>query len=224
MSRNLKALGLALIAAMAMTAVAAQAASAHEFTSASNSTVVTATGTNHVFDANGVKVTCTAFFKGTQTGKIADTLTVRPVYSNEEKICETPIGKAQIDTKGCDYIFDSETSGAGDATVSVSCSAGHSIKITGTACTITVGSQTPAGGVSFTNEAAGDVKVTATATGIHYTTSGFGCALVGLPGTGVNGTYTGTATAQGFVDNGTSGTATNGFTYTEGAATTISVD
>ena len=223
MSRNLRALGLALLAAMAMTAVAAQAASAHEFTSASNSTVLTATGTNHVFNANGVEIKCHAFFKGTQTGVAADTITVHPIYNNEAKTCETPIGKAQIDTKVCDYIFESDTVG-GDAPVTVSCAAGHSIKITGTACTITVGSQTPGNGVTFAN-GVGDVNVTATATGIHYTTSGgLGCALPGLPLTGTNGTYTGTATVQGFLDLGTSGTQTNGFTYSEGPPTNISVD
>jgi hypothetical protein len=80
----------------------------------------------------------------------------------------------------CGYELTGETTGSDggtDATIWVKCEhAGEHIVITNSLCTIKVPAQTPtSGGVVYDNEGTGntrDVKVTATVTGITYTSEG----------------------------------------------------
>lgn len=227
MNGKLKMLGIAFAAMLLVSAVAAQAASADVFRSADpDSTVVTAHQETGEDDQDFVipgkaEVTCeNANFAGTVEGEEAATVTVHPKYSG----C-TAVSNATIDTNGCNYILGTETDGNGDAGVQVECETGHSIKITdGTGCTITVGAQTPEGGVSYTNIANGDVTIDITVTGIHYT-SNLICQFGGIPSTGEDGIYTGKAIAEGFADEGTlSGNATEGFVYKDETPVNIEVD
>lgn len=228
MTRNLKALGLALMAVFAMSAIGAQAASADLFTSEEEKTVLTGNETNeHRFTIWGGFTTCKeAFFEGTVEGKEKPEATVHPEYGE----CEDSFGsELTVDTEGCFYKLGTETV-EGHAPVTIECLEGHSITLrsVNTGCHITVHEQGPLYGVTYkdgTNPATGkeDVTVTATVEGIHYTTNII-CQFGGLTGTDTDGFYEGAVTVDGFKDEGTSGTATTGTTFNEGAAVNIGAD
>lgn len=249
MSRNLKALGLALIAALALSAIAAQGAMAvdHSFGSEASSTVITADNDglgSHVLSVTSkggtkVSVTCTtAFFSGTQSGTSADLITLHPTFgkpntSGGAGSCTLGGLGVTVTTTGCNFIFESDTSnnpatGQEDATTSVECEAGKSLKSSAGGCTVSIAgapNNQNLHGVTFAGEGAGatrDLKVTAAVKGIHWTSSGFFCPLVGLGNgeTGTNGEFSGVVTAKGFVDNGgpfVPGGGTDADAYTEGA-------
>jgi hypothetical protein len=236
MIRNLKTLGLAMLALCAFGAVAAQAASAHQFTSESGATILTGAQVGeHVFTAEGNEVRCTtATFSGTQLGTESDQITIHPEYGKgldekgEPGKCRFSALTATVTTTGCNYVFDSDTTqnpdaalGVEDAPVSIECETGKAINIAMSGCTIAVGgapNNQGLHGVTFANDGTGstkDVTVNATASTIHYSASGFGCGLAGIKtGTHTDGTYTGLTTVKGYVD-------VNGV---EGAQTGISVD
>jgi hypothetical protein len=246
MIRNLKALGLALLAICALGAVAAQAASAakeHEFHSDGPATVITGEDIegNHTFavGAAGTVECTTAEFEATQTGSkvstdtyAADTLTVTPHYSG----CTFGGQPATVNFNHCAYVFESETTegtpGQEHASAVVQCSKGTVIEVDTSVCTITVGPQTINHAVRYENDTAKSIKIFATAkkvvTGKKKTTEAqTGCLL--FP-TGEIGTYTGTATASCFKDEGspltgeegTEATTPTGLTK-EGDLTTCSV-
>ena len=86
MIRNLKALGLAVVAVLAMTALAAPASQAASFTAASYTATLEGeqlAAESHVFTlAGGRTVTCTsAKFKGTLAAP-SSTATITPTYSS----------------------------------------------------------------------------------------------------------------------------------------------
>jgi hypothetical protein len=229
MTRNLKALGLALLSVCALGAVAASAATAatDHFTSPLASTIITGdqVGTTHVFGtkSSSLEVSCNkAHFAGTAEGTSALEIEVHPEYSE----CSAGVfGNATVDTTGCNYNLTGETdpytntSGVSEgeaATVGVACE-GSTVKITGSGCTISIGSQEHLLGVKYDNEGSGstaDVKVTVKVDGIAYTSSGVSCGLVGIKASGTDGFLTEEVTAKGFEDNA----------GTEGSQVGISVD
>jgi hypothetical protein len=250
MIRNLKALGLALVAAMALGAIGAQAASAvveHSFNSDAEDTVLTGknesfgTGNSRdVFQATpGLTVECDATFGGTVGKKVEDTVTVHPKY-------ESCGGGVTVHTDGCNYIFGSDTttsahsSSSEHASVSLECEAGHEIEITRPGCNIAFNqfhSTTEVNqglhGVRYTNlpeHSGGDaITVDATVSTIKYlVTSGSFCGLAGhAAGTYSNGSYDGLAEVTGFAagtrtESETSST-TKGFTWHHGPQTNISI-
>ena len=176
MTRNLKAFGLALVAAMALGAIGAQGASAsidHEFESdaVNKKTVLTGSmepSTKDVFSATaGLDVTCSVgTFSGTIEGNTVDQVTVHPKYSS----CESSLGGLSVDTAGCNYVFDSDTTedathsaGTEHASVTLECESAHSasphkIRITAPGCTIT-----------FETTHAGSVVVNHSLHGVTYT-------------------------------------------------------
>jgi hypothetical protein len=193
MKGKLKVLGLTFVAALAMSSVAASAASAqHEFESNSSTTYLTATNEeSHVFTAGLATVECThAEFEGTQVGATADTVTVHPEYSG----CSFLGNPASVTTTGCNYEFDSDTNATGHGAVTVKCAGASQIKVDAPgACTIYFGSQTPSQGVSYTN-LGGDVTVDATVTNVAIAKKeGPLCFLVSN-----TGTYSGAAIVEGF--------------------------
>lgn len=231
-----KAFGLALLAIGAMSAIAAQGAMAvtnHSFESEQVVTVLTGESTNvHRFVATNRPIRCnTATFTGTTKEKVADEVTVHPKYSGDCTVEGTGVS-VTVDTDGCNYVFDSDTTPNGeaeDAPVEIECEEGHEITVTAPGCTIHVPPQ-KVHGVSFANEGSGetaDLVVTATVTGITYTVTELGfCFLLGLgEGTHHDGTYTGTATVKGFEDEGviadnpgeTTSNTTVGTEYKEGS-------
>lgn len=193
MVRNLKVLGLAVMAMLAMTAVAASAAQAVEFHSEIENTKVTGkteAGSNSVFDAAGASISCTsATFEGTQALLTSPTVTVTPVYSG----C-TFLGvlNVPVKTNGCQYTFHA-AGGEVDVT-GASCTA---ITFEATGCKVEVKKQNGLKEVTYTNFGSGttrEVTVTPHVTGITYTSSG----LCPKNGTFSDGNYTsGNATVKG---------------------------
>ncbi len=116
MIRNLKVLGLAVIAVLALGAFSASSALAVEFHSDSRTgntwlTGETNTGagvgTTHVFDAAGSTITCKkATFSGTQAGNTAADVTMAASYSE----CTVHVGgfslAATVNMGGCAYTFN----------------------------------------------------------------------------------------------------------------------
>ena len=227
MTRNLKALGLALIAALALGAIGAQGASAvveHSFRSDAQNAVTVLTGQNegqHTFRAGtgGPTIHCTeATFSGTNAGNIRDFVTVHPKYNS----CTAFGAAAPVTTDGCNYeLFSNTTSGghfSGEhAAVSVECEPNHDITVDA-ACKVTfqeshnsVTVNRSLHGVTYaplSNNHGGSSKhsitVKATVGGITYTTvGGLACIAIGKPqGTlYTDGIYEGNVSVTGYEDN-----------------------
>jgi hypothetical protein len=218
MTRNLKALGLALFAMCALGAVAASAASAaittDVFRSEQASTVVTAEGLTTY--SPKIKPNLKQECLGTYTGTVKDketSVTFTPSFEN----CK-PAGTV-VDTNGCNYIIYGETTDTLNtdgvtkekhAPVTIECPANKHIEIT-SACNITITSDSNIAadkldGITFDTEGMGptrDLKLTVTVDGITYDTpDSLGCTAAGLPREGSDMTFTGSITAKGFVDTG----------------------
>ena len=201
MNRKLKALGLALIAVLAMGALSASAASAGTFHSEiATDTVIKGEqiGTD-VFTVNAGTVKCNeAKYNGNQAGATATTVKVTPEYSE----C-TAFGfvNTTIHSKQCTYEFSGD-----NLDVVIGCPAAEPITVTAFNCWITVPSQTLAGAITYTNVAGPpkDVKVKVNSKTITYTqhSKSFpGCS----GGTRTTGEYLGEATVRGL---STAGVAT----------------
>jgi hypothetical protein len=221
MIRNLRVLGLALVAVCAFAAVSASSASAvtHKLTCAEATCVITGTqvGTPHVFGAKSspnLEVSCTAAtFGPTTISSGATSITIHPVYTG----CTGGGFGVTVDTTGCNYILSGETETyfdtngvdkGEDATVGVECTAGNSIKITAAlGCTLTIGQTNNEHllGVRYDNEKPegkpDDVKVTVTADHITYSSTP-ACSFVGGTAEDNDGFLTETVTAEAFKDEG----------------------
>jgi hypothetical protein len=215
MHRKIKALGLALVAAFALTAVMASAASAAPGFTSSSSGTTTIHGVqngNHEFAADegfgGIKCK-TATFAGTSSGTYQATQTVKPTYSN----CEDSFGRpVHIKTNTLTYVFkvtgtDSKKTPIGE--VHVSGDIELEITTGGTPCIVVINETQNNNGITYHNNANGTVTTTTESTNVRSTTSGgfFSCGTSN--GLHTEGTYTGET-----VLTGTSG----------GAGATISVD
>jgi hypothetical protein len=248
MTRNLKAFGLALVAAMAFGAIVAQGASAvveHSFRSSAASTVLTgasesySTGSSkHVATlTDGFILECDATFESTNDGTPRDTVTVHPTY-------QSCAGGTTIDTNGCDYVLYTDTTQASGhstssehAAVSLACEEGHQIVATTSGCTITYGdnhSGTPVNqslhGVRYSNLSDHSGKnagtLTSTVKTISYVVLGGSfCGLGGhQAGTYTGVTYNGTAIVTGYESSSIStGSATTGRTWSHGSQVDISI-
>jgi hypothetical protein len=191
MTRNLKVLGLALVAVFAMSAMAASSASAQKLTSDGPVTLLgTQTGAagSNKLSAFGGKTECaSAKYTGhkvnvTPHEKIpsgASQATITPHYG----VCNTNfIGinfSTTVDMNGCDYVFDLLTKtavGTYPVRATVVCPAGQFIKVTlyssGTHtspfCTLTI-THNPAGylGLHATNGTGGHINIAGTIKGIE---------------------------------------------------------
>lgn len=221
MIRNFKALGLALVAILAMGAVIASSASAagERFHSEKETTILT--GENEGIHKFGLpngsfSVECAkAEFKGTSKGEggttTNKTLTLHPTYSE----CNSSLGEASVDTSGCNYVFKSETAATGHLPVEIECTTGSTIKVTAPGCTLSFGTQVNGGGLKTENKGSGTTRdsTTISTTTATFTKSGFGCFVI----SGTEGTYEGATTLKGFLDNGVTGNIDEGATYSEGA-------
>jgi hypothetical protein len=207
MIRNVKILGLLVVAAMAMSAMVASAASAVEFHSDSSTgntwlTNTTTTGTSHKFDAAGNTITCTtASFKSTQAGNTATAIKAEATYGN----C-TFFGVAvSVNMGKCAYEFKANGEVAVVDRTGVDC---NSEKITfkgtflGASCHVEIGEQVGLKSVTYdgASTAVGTVTVTPAVTNIAYKATG---ALCSETGELTNGSYTsGTTTMTGYKDEG----------------------
>jgi hypothetical protein len=236
MSRNLKALGLALVAVFALSALAASSAwAADKFTAAKSPVVVT--GTSHsdklTLTNPHITVQCTtSSFSATYTNGATEitldttfTGTVQQTSGTHEHCSATnPPTKATVSMEGCDFDLTGSTTGsdggATDATTSLTCPAGKEVKYaTNGGCTLTFPAQTPTeGGVTYVNEPGGKVRVNVTDTGFTYTSEGALCALAGIASEANSVDYADTVVLSGFEDHG--GTTEP---FSEGAAVSIEV-
>jgi hypothetical protein len=215
MIRNLKFLGLALVAVLAMSAVMAGAASADEFKS--EKAPVTLTGTQgatlDTFSTHAGNVKCTtATYKGTQSTTSTTTIQVAPTYSG----CTFVGLNSTITTNGCEYLFHvPATAGVTTGTVDIVCPGTNEITVTApnpalgkAKCIVHVPPQTGLGVVTYSNLGSGttrEVKVEVNLTGLKYSQTA-GVAESGNCETKDNtttGTYVGGATVTGEVDGGT---------------------
>lgn len=199
MNRKLKALGLALVASFAMSAVAASGASASGelFHAGQAHTILDAHGGLQTFVTNPSTLTCTTVTADATTTVVTpSSITATDVTYSGCKNADNITTHVQM--RSCDYLFTSEATPT-HAPVHIQCStAGDEIRINGTVLgaevtCVRVPAQTPTGGgVTYSNVAGGDVKITATVTGIEYTVQGFcGSETVN------NGTYNASVTVGG---------------------------
>ena len=216
MSRNLKVLGLALVAAMALSAVVASAASAQAFNFKSEASPTTLTGKRHgtnkeIFETDGGTVTCNeAIYHGQTNVTATSDINITPTYSN----C-TAFGfvSVPIDTEGCSYTFTTLTKEGSnfEGAMHILCPGGKSMRVTAPGCEVTIGEQTPTGGkITFTNLGSGatrEITVDVALTGTHYIED----EIAGLPNCTSAGTTTSNGTYKGawLVTGETPGTTTH---------------
>jgi hypothetical protein len=201
MTRNLKALGLALAAMLAMGAVAASSASADFMTETGKDVTLTveahpgAEENEQVFAAPGSgEVICQELTTHDEVVSPGKSITVSPTYTN----CKAIVGESELAAKvtftSCDYNFTTE------GIVHVECTKhGDYIHIEVTAFNLncfTIEDTQTFSGIKYTNKGTGatrDITLDANVTGIKYTEVG----ICGSGETTSNGTYNGKATIKG---------------------------
>jgi hypothetical protein len=223
MTRNLKIMGLALVAMLALGASAASSASAqHQFTSDEADPVyLTAESSNAVFSTKTatIGVECETNEAVGSAESPTEEVTVTPTY---EGCTAGFLGEAPVDMTGCSYVLFSETTehlGTDGETVethapvTIECPDEARIDVEISACPITIDDQEDGKlhGVTYHNDegtggSKDDVTVTVTVDKIHYEgdwteENNFLCeTLGGLNRSASDGTYTGSFTVTGFAD------------------------
>ena len=224
---NLKALGLALVAALAMSAVAASAVHAvGDFTAASYPAVAKGSqegkhgeGKNYFEITNKVeeRVECeTATYQATQSAETT-VLTVTPHYAG----CTKNGTSVSIALNGCYFKFETtgtdakgNTTGTADVVCPVSTGAITirgafgicEVHVPGEVHSATSGHNQNLAGVTFTNVANGDVTVDVDITGkVQYIETDTSFCPFGSESNGVtqsNGNFVSSVLMQGYVDKG----------------------
>jgi hypothetical protein len=184
MIRNLKTLGLALVAVLAMSVVVASAASASSYTGSAYPTTGTGSNTSgkETFTTPGGTVQCDSHFEGTLSAA-SSTLTVTPKYTN---CVAFGFLNATVEFKGCDYLFHAGASQGGGVyknSVDIVCPAGSGpVTIKAGTCVVDVPAQTGLSNVKTTNSGTSvTVQPEVSNITMNVTTDGFGCPF---PGTG----------------------------------------
>jgi len=201
MLRNLKTLGLTVVAAMALGSVATSTASAApQFHFESEHTIITGTQTEAValaFDTGQLKCGVVNF-AGTSQVLTTTTITLNPTFDNCKLIHGAEETAATVTLNGCSFLFHL---GANTehltGTMGIECP-DFPIEIHAPECTITVPQQGNLGTVTFTNEGAEttrSVVLDLGLGGLDYVEHGAGCASE--TETTNNGTLTGKITITG---------------------------
>ncbi|HEX3172852.1 MAG TPA: hypothetical protein VHQ43_01370 [Solirubrobacterales bacterium] len=190
--------------ALAICAVAAASASAHEFHSETNPTVLTGDSSPLepvTFTLPGLTLECSkSHAHATVSANPTTEVTIEPSY----KECHFGKTEATINLHGCATVMTSTTINE-DAPIHVECPKNEKIEISIPAinCTLKIPAQTPAGGVhynSYGEKSSRDFEVTATVEGIIYEKiGGFACELIG---TGEDAALDGAFTIKGYEDKG----------------------
>ncbi len=202
MIRKFKALGLALVAVFAMSAVAASASQAAEFHSSADETFLSGEqAETHEFTVGSGfgSITCeNASFTGTSTETVSTDITITPAYSG----CVDILGRTVDVTVSGTYTFHSN--GTVDLSGSISLAITNGSKQV--KCTVTVGEQEGINGISYANSGANNIEVVANSSNIKTTTSG-GLLNCGVGnGSHTGGTYTGTVIEEGEDGGGSAAT------------------
>lgn len=213
MTRNPKALGLAVVAALAMSAVMASTASANHLAfQATGEPTVWLNGSDeepgkNTFTTTAGTVHCqeAAYAITIPANTTPTTRDVGAAYAD----CEvTPAMHAIIDMNGCIYQLHAGETDANkkmEGTVDIICPAGKEITITATVggtvkCTIHVKEQKGLTQITYTNIGAGEeeeITLDLALGGIHYThTKGTGFGACN-PGTANNGAFNGQILLEG---------------------------
>lgn len=203
----IKTLGVAMMAVLTLTAVAASSASAAQFQAEEYPvTLKGAQSTQHVFTIEGgLTVSCkTVVFEGQEKyGEKQQSITMTPTYEG----CKAfGFVEAAVNMEGCQYEYPEPqgTSSPYSGQVSVQCPEGQLITITAGTCEVRVGEQGPLQTVKYTNNE-GPPKTITVGAGVEqiaYNKIEDGL-LCPLNGTGENGDgkYTGNALVKGFNQN-----------------------
>ena len=205
MIRNLKSLGLALVAVFAMSALTASAASAaEEFHTTVEPAIWKAeqeAAAPVKFNIWGGAIECkTTTFKTTVKTKTTAFLNFTPTF----KECTYGTRETKIATNGCTYNFTGATTASKDGPIHIECPVGKEIEMTieklVPSCTIFIGTQSTSNGVNYTNLAT-DItgKMTATLKFTKVQGSGNTCEEIKKQG---QGEYTGGLTIRAFKDPG----------------------
>jgi hypothetical protein len=192
MMRNLKTMGMALLAVLAFSAVAAsgaQAAAAH-FTGTLNATLsgTTETGFVEVFKTTAGSVSCHGSYSGKVTVATNEAQTINASYTN----CAPFFGATPVVNMGsCDFVFHPGTygaagSGTSTGTADIICTSSSTITITVPGCTVTIHEQKGLSRIHYQNSGTG-ITVKPEVTNIKFTHAGFLCGT----GTGTTGTFGG---------------------------------
>lgn len=231
MRGNLKVLGLAFVAMLAMsafTASAAQALTQGQFTADGYPAVAHGTeeGEANFLEATpGSKIECDSTYEATLSGP-STKLTVTPHYTN------CPGGRV-VDLNGCHFEFSAGTNtSASDThgTAAIICPVGKQIEVTvilfgSTICAVDIPAQSGLTGVTFTNVANGDVTVDVDITNqIKYQDTDISglCPFSGNQ-SHTDGDFVSTVLMQGFQDAGHYTTTTGTTGYKAGVTTNIDV-
>jgi hypothetical protein len=205
--RNLKILGLMLVAMLAMSAVAAVSASADEFTA--EEYPISLTGekdgefTDQFTTTAGV-VKCPEPKYSATVGAATPMVTVQPEY--QDTGCTAFGFPATIDDDDCKYVFNVNAVGTtGD--VDLTCTSGKELTVTAnpapltTKCTVHVKPQNDIGGtVEYINNPNGTVTLEVYLNGIDYKhTAGTGVGAC-PGGSATNGTLVAKAIVKGVSD------------------------
>jgi hypothetical protein len=205
MTRKPKALGIALVAVFAMSAVVASAASAKEIHSGASPTYIHGLQTSfNIFElTNEAPTECVSTtYEAGYPGTTASSLFMTPTYAN----CKSFGQKSTIDMNGCDYLFATPVIGADSdhytSSVKILCPTAGGVKqkieITATGCTVTIEEQTPTSPlIDITNVTTAtanqdDLLLKSTLTGIKYTSTGGPCGASG------EGKFTGEVTLKAY--------------------------
>ena len=210
MTRNLKFLGMALVAALAMSAVAASLASADEFKSENENTTLTGAQEKHLeggiekndrFGTDGGVFECTtATYSGTQAVKSATSVKLTPSYSG----CSFAGLSATIDMNSCFYRFTLGAGTTGEADIECTI-AGDEITVTvGPVATLRCITHVPPqkiGGITYSNIGSGttrEITATINTSTLHYSqTAGTGSGACATADGTTNGSYVGAAKVTG---------------------------
>lgn len=191
MNRN-KILGAALISALALVAFTIPPAWGASYTANSYPTTMTANSAlgNGVLTTEAGKAECKSHFQGSLNASSTQ-LTIKAVYTE----CKAfGFINQTISMGSCDYLFTEPSSIKTDtwsAPVDIVCTnPAEPITMVSGTCKVTIGPQSPGGGVEITNNTgAGDFSVRGELSGINYTVTqdGFGCTFNGTgPKTGAS--------------------------------------
>jgi hypothetical protein len=195
MPRQIKLLGLLVLAIAATSAVGASAAQAGQFTAAAYPATITGqnVGGAHVFTTEVGMMNCNVTFHG-ELGAASEELTLTPTYN-----CGIAGLEVDVDLNGCDYVLH-----AGETLVmhkvagsmDIVCPEGAVIDFEITSmvvCNLTVGEQLGLEAITYTNRTmAADVDADMSLGEIEYELDA-GCPVMGGF---VNGTYGGTTTLK----------------------------
>ena len=212
MSLKLKALGLSLVAAMAVSAVAVMSASAkdggHFVTTGNTHTTIEAHVDSKtplhlkIHGLSGEVGCATQTHHGTNVTETFTSITITPTYTG----CTTTGTETSVpvDVNGCTYTFtvngpittpeNPPGSNTVEHTAHLVCPAGAAIKVTHPNCTVTVHPQTVNGGITYTTETNAqnihDIKMHVN---VQFTVTKHGLCQFVSPTNG-NGTLIGTPT------------------------------